>query len=173
MTAPFCGFEPCVSVSPQLSQTNFAQVCPGGSPSSCGTLGLAGTYPPVACRTIFKEVDWNSGALAHLFLRSASCPGFSWGQNLTNATTGGTVTWSYMAGSDVLYLDAKSLSLMFPGLGLSINNGSGPVTYNVIGVFPDLGYVTVNGTLQGTAGTVYSCSSSCTIGQAAFAWTAY
>jgi GDP-D-mannose dehydratase len=33
-------------------------------------------------------VDWNSGAQAHAFIRSASCPRYSWGQNLTDATVG-------------------------------------------------------------------------------------
>ena len=129
---------------------------------------------------MFKSVDWNSSALTHAFLRSASCPGYSWGQNLTNSTVGETVTWSYKGGSDVLYLDAMTLGWMFPGLGFSLNNGSGAVTYTVTGVYQDLGYVTVmnatsnNGApLVGTKTTVYSCASGCTIGQAPFSWTAY
>ena len=145
-----------------------------------GSLGSLGSYPPIACRTVFKSVDWNSGGLAHAFLRSASCPGYSWGQNLTDATVGETVTWSYKGQSDALYLDAKTLSFMFPGLGFSLDNGSGAITYTVTGVYPDLGYVTVmNATsnggspLTGNKTTVYSCSSSCTIVQAPFAWTAH
>jgi hypothetical protein len=89
-----------------------------------------------------------------------------------------------MAGSDVLYLDAKTLSWMFPGLGISIDNGGGAQPYIVTGVYPHLGYVTViwanasagssnAGYLQGTTLTNYSCASSCTIGQAAYSWTAY
>jgi hypothetical protein len=70
---------------------------------------------------------------------------------------------------------------MFPGLGISLNNGSGAQPYTVTGVYPFLGYVTViwagspgGGLLQGASpGTTYSCASSCTIGQAPFAWTAY
>ena len=47
-----------------------------------GSPGALGTYPPIACRTVFKSVDWNTAALPHLYLRSASCPGYSYGQNL-------------------------------------------------------------------------------------------
>ena len=173
LTSPFCGYEPCMWATPNLSPTMSALVS--------GTLGALGSYPPIACRTTFKSVDWNTTALAHLYLRSASCPGYSYGQNLTDTLVGERVTWSYEGGSDVLYLDAKTLGWMFPGLGISINNGSGAVDYTVTGVYPYYGYVTVMnatnnggvvvpgsvGPLVGTFGTIYSCSSSCTIGQVA------
>jgi hypothetical protein len=172
LTSDYCGYEPCPWTTPNLSPTLYSLVG--------GTLGALGTYPPIACRTVFKSVDWNTGSLSHLFLRSASCPGYSWGQKLTNSLVGGTLTWSYMAESDVLYLDVHTIWWMFPGLGISLDNGSGPQPYIVTGVYPYLGYVTViwagsnsGGGLQGTNGTVYSCSSSCTIGQAPFSWAAY
>jgi hypothetical protein len=69
---------------------------------------------------------------------------------------------------------------MFPGLGISIDNGRGAVSYIVTSVHPQLGYVTVmnatsnkGGPLAGDKTTVYSCSSGCTILQAPFSWTAY
>ena len=240
LVSPFCGYEPCPWTTPYLDPTRYN--------SFYTSLGALGTYPPVACRTVLKSVGWNSGSLTNIFWRSASCPGYSWGQNLIDTTvatataktdttgtisgtaltfsslssgtvaigqqvtgvgvtastyiTGGSgtnwtvnisqsvgpeqlsmynpVTWSYMGGSDVLYLDAKTLTFMFPGLGISINNGSNAVPYIVTGVYAQLGYVTVidaasnsGAPLQGTNGTVYSCSSSCTIGQASYAWTAH
>ena len=172
LTTEYCGYEPCPGTTPNLSPTLYALVS--------GRLGALGTYPPIACRTIFKSVDWNSGTLSHPFHRSASCPGYSWGQDLTDATVGETVTWSYMAGSDVLYLDAKTLGWMFPGLGISLDSGSGAQPYIITGVYPYLGYITViwagsnsGASLQGTARTVYSCSSGCSILQAPFAWTSY
>lgn len=174
LASPYCGFEPCPWTTPDLSPSIYASVS--------GALGAVGSYPPIACRTVFKSVDWNSGVLARGFLRSASCPGYSWGQSFTDATIGETVTWSYMGQSDTLYLDAKSLGWMFPGLGISLDNGSGAVPYIVTGVYPQLGYVTVSysgnnypsdGPLAGTSGTVYSCSSGCTIFQAPFSWSAY
>lgn len=61
------------------------------------SMGALGTYPPIACRTVFKAVDWNSGAVTPpstagggIFKRSASCPGYSYGQNLTTTTLGAT-----------------------------------------------------------------------------------
>jgi hypothetical protein len=179
LTTDYCGYEPCVGSAPNLSPTLYALVS--------GPLGRLGSYPPIACRTVFKSVDWDTGVVTPpstvgggIFLRSASCPGYSWGQSLTNSTIGGTVTWSYMGQSDDLYLDATSLSWMFPGLGISINNGSGSQPYIVTEVYPLFGYVTViwagsnsGGGLQGSQGQIYSCASSCTIGQAPFEWTAY
>lgn len=153
------------------------------------SLGAPSTHPPIPCRTVFKSLDWNTATPAaggKLWLRSASCPGWSWGQNLMDTTIGPTVRWSYMARSSALYLDANTLSYMFPGLGISIDNGSGAEPYTVTGVYPYLGYVTViwagsNGGntggnspgLQGNNDQIYSCSSGCTIGQAPFAWMAY
>lgn len=183
----FCGFEPCPSLTPNISDeaAGFASVCPSaslsGSTYTCSALGSLGSYPPVPCRTFFALVDWNTGSLPNSRVRSASCPGWSWGQNLTNATTGGTVTWAYKGQSDVLYIDSKSMTFMFPGLNIILPDPtSGNDNYIVTGVFADLGYVTViaansnNGApLAGTKTTVYSCSSSCTIGQNAFAWSAY
>jgi hypothetical protein len=225
-------------------------------------MGL-GSYPPIACRTVFKSVDWNTPAITPpsttgggIFKRSASCPGYSYGQNLTTATLGATTNavvtgtiangsggsgnilnvsavtsgtlhvgdsltgtgvptgehiiqqssgtaggigtylvsentniasetltdpvaaWAYEAGSDVLYLDATTMQWMFPGLGISINNGSGAQPYIVTGVYPYLGYVTViwaaNNAGAGLQGSgINGCTSGCTIGQAPFAWTAY
>ena len=175
LTTPYCGYEPCPWTTPNLTPATYATI---------NALGTLGSYPPVACRTIFKSVDFNTGALTNLFLRSASCPGYSYGQVLNTAAVGETLTWSYMGGSDALYLDADTLEYMFPGLGISLTvsgvNGGSPVNYTVTGVFAALGYVTVmdathnsGGPLEGTGGTVYSCASSCTIGQAPYAWTAY
>jgi hypothetical protein len=78
------------------------------------------------------------------------------------------------------------MAWMFPGLGISINNGESTQPYTVTGVYPYLGYVTViwagsnignaggnSPGLQGNNDQVYSCSSGCTIGQAPFAWMAY
>jgi len=262
IASPFCGAEPCPWVTPNLSQSLLALVCPGGNITSCGKLPTFRSYFPIACRTVFKSVDWNTGGVSPssapstLYLRSNSCPGYSWGQNITDATvsaykdafgladagftgsisgtvltvssgtgisvgdylsdngignvmsgtyvTGGSgtswtvntsqsvvreamyatkpVAWSHIGKSPVLYLDTSTLSLMFPGLGFTLDSGdgSGAIPYIVTGVYEDLGYVTViradqnaGGLLAGNTTQVYSCTSSCTIGQASFSWTAY
>ena len=259
IASPFCGAEPCPGMTPNLSASLLALICPGGNIASCGALPTFRNYFPIACRTVFKSVDWNTGGVppssapSTLYLRSNSCPGYSWGQNISDATvsaykdaygladagftgsisgtaltvnsgtgiavgdylsgagvtagtyfTGGSgtswtvnhsqtvgseamyatkpVTWSHIGKSPVLYLDASTLSLMFPGLGFTLDSddGSGVIPYIVTGVYEDLGYVTViradqnaGGLLAGNTTQVYSCTSSCTIGQASFSWTAY
>lgn len=100
--------------------------------------------------------------------------------------TAPSVTWAYSGRSSDLYLDATTMQWMFPGLGFTLDNGGGAQPYTVTGVYPYLGYVSViwagaasgldgtgAGNLAGTQGTIYSCSSSCTIGQASFTWSAY
>jgi hypothetical protein len=71
---------------------------------------------------------------------------------------------------------------MFPGLGFSLNSGdgSGVLPYIVTGVYEDLGYVTViradqsaGDLMPGNTTQVYSCTSTCTIGQAPFSWRTY
>jgi hypothetical protein len=266
IASPFCGAEPCPWALPNLSATMLALVCPGGNIASCGALPTFKDYFPVACRSVFKSVDWNTGTVTvpgttggGIFLRSASCPGYSWGQNITDASvssykiavgtpaarftgsisgttltvssgtgiavgdylsdngagkvtagtyiTGGSgtswtvnnpqtvsseamyatnpVTWSHIGKSPVLYLDASTLSLMFPGLGFSLDSGdgSGSLTFTVTGVYEDLGYVSVlgsnhdnyayGGLLPGNTTQVYSCTTACTIGQAPFSWKTY
>src|SRR5262249_52600032 len=149
-----------------------------------GTLGALATYPPIDCQTIYRNASaWNSGSITHLYARSASCPGYSWGQNLTNSLVGGTISWHYVHGSTQLYLDSKTMQWMFPGLVLKLPDSVNPtIPYEVINVHPELGYVTVmdvasaaGAALQGTGyPTVNSCNSgSCTIGQAAYSWTQY
>lgn len=182
-----CGVEPCPWITPNISDQGggFASVCPSaslsGSSYTCSALGSLGSYAPVPCRAFYALVDWNTSSLPNSRVRSASCPGWSWGQNLTNATTGGTVTWLYKGQSDALYIDSKSMTFMFPGLNIVLPDPtSGNDNYIVTGVFADLGYVTViaastgsGAPLAGVKTTVYSCSSSCTIGQNAFVWSAY
>jgi hypothetical protein len=172
LAVPFRGYRPAEGQAPNLSPDLYALVS--------GALGDLGTYPPIDCETIYHSIAHDSGALAHIHVRSASCPGYSWGQNLTDTLVGETVTWSYMGQSTALYLDAKTLSWMFPGLGLTIPGSFNADPYIVTGVYPQLGYVTVidaaanmGAPLQGDKATVYSCATGCSIGQAAYSWTAY
>jgi hypothetical protein len=81
--------------------------------------------------------------------------------------------------------DANTLNAVFPGLGITLDNSSGPVHYIVTGVYPwtsldggtHRGYFTVfrptaaynaaNPCLAGTTTTVYTGT---TIGQDSFNW---
>jgi hypothetical protein len=92
------------------------------------------------------------------------------------------VTWRHIGLSPVLYLDANTLSLMFSGLGFTLDSGDGrrALPYIVTGVYENLGYVTVmaanqrpGGLLAGNTTTVYSCASDCAIAQAPFSWSTY
>jgi hypothetical protein len=66
---------------------------------------------------------------------------------------------------------------MFPGLGITLDNGSGPVHYIVTGVYPwtsldavfrpTAAYNAANPCLAGTTTTVYTGT---TIGQDSFNW---
>ena len=89
----------------------------------------------------YSVLDWNSGALSHLFAVSAHSF-FSYGQDLTTANVPG-LHWSYTGKSFVVNLDANSASWMFPGLVIGLDNGDGNQNYMVTGVEPGLGYVTV------------------------------
>jgi hypothetical protein len=172
---PYNGFKPATGVHPNLIPSIYSLVS--------GTLGPLGSYPPIDCQTIYSSVDANAGALTHLYLRSASCPGYSWGQNLNDGLVGETVQWSYKGASPVLYLDSKTILWMFPGLAFKLLGGtgdgsSGTDTYIVTSVYPQLGYITAVditslGPLPGTKTTIYSCSRSCIIGQATYSWTQY
>jgi hypothetical protein len=83
----------------------------------------------------------------------------------------------------MLRLDSTTIKWMFPGMGFELSGGTGDGSggldkYVVTGVYPQLGYVTAFDTtadtaLPGKKNTVYACSSSCAIKQAAYAWKAY
>jgi hypothetical protein len=172
ISGPYCGYRPCPWTMPALP--------PGLYSSVSGALGPLGSYPLINCETVYRSVDWNSGALAHLYLRSASCPGMSYGQDLTSALVGGTISWSSKGQTNVVYLDAKSLSWMRAGLGIGLPDPkSGTDWYVVTGVYPTLGYITVvyantNSGSVGLAGAkamVYSGGSP--ISQKAYSFTAY
>jgi hypothetical protein len=174
---PFYGYHPAPGQIPNLIPDTYSLVS--------GTLGALGTYPPIDCQSIFQSVGWNSGALGHHFAHSASCPSWSWGQNLTDTLVGEMVKWSYKGQSAMLYLDTKTLNWMFPGLAFQLSGGTGDGSngtdkYIVTGVYPELGYVTaidttnaIGAPLPGNRTIVYSCSSSCTIKQAAYSWTQF
>ena len=86
-----------------------------------GSLPALGYYPVIDGSTIYSVLDWNTGARNHLFARSAHSF-FSYGQNLTTSNVSG-LSWSYVGQSFVLQLDSNTLSWMFNGLNIGLNNG--------------------------------------------------
>jgi hypothetical protein len=184
LTTPWHGYRPAQGQIPNLSPDIYALVS--------GALGSLGSYPPIDSETIYRSVVLNLGTLTSHFLRSHHEPGWSWGQDLNDTSVGETVTWSYKGQSAMLYLSAKTLSWIFPGLSFQLSGGMGDGSagadhYIVTGVYPQLGYITaidvtvkasgnpnaVGAPLPGASTTVYSCSSSCAIKQAPYRWRSY
>jgi hypothetical protein len=146
----YCGNEPCPWAVPNLSPTLFGLVCPGtisggatqAAAITCsGSLGALGTYPPIPCRTVFKSVDWNTtahtapgnGAAGPLFRRSASCPGWSYGQNLTDsvvapaaAVINGSISTS---GSPITWNTSTAVNMSFSNNSLTATQSGAPYTY--------------------------------------------
>jgi hypothetical protein len=166
----YCGDEPCPWATPNLSPSLFSLVCPGtisggtsvGAAVSCsGSLGYLGTYPPVACRTVFKSLDWNTNvdtapgnsATGPVFRRSASCPGWSYGQDITTGTVGGGPIQGQLYGS----ISGTTLTVQFMWTG-SISVGD----YIVGPGIPTGTLITALGTGSGGAGT-YALNSSVSI----------
>lgn len=176
LTVPHFGYYPAPGAQPTLTPDIYSLV-------TAGSLGALGTYPPISCRTLYGLPGWSSAAMTAEIARSASCPGYSWGKTLNDAAVGGTVTWSHKGQSSVLFLDANTLGWLASGFSFTLDSGdgNGVQTYLVTGVYPGMTspYATVikitgvlaNGTLTGTKTSNYSCSSTCSLGQIAFAWS--
>jgi hypothetical protein len=170
LSSPFIGFYPAPWTHPRLTPSDITTLT--------GSLGALSSYPIIAGNTIYSQLDWNTGAATYLFARSAHI-GFSYGQNLTTSNITG-LSWSYDGQSFVVSLDATSIQYMQAGLEIGLNNGSGSEPYIVTGVFPGLGYITVqqssNNTtccgnaLAGTKGTTYTGT---TVGQESYSITQY
>jgi hypothetical protein len=166
---------PCQGYFPAPNQT--PRILPSQLPT--GALGALGSYPLINGGTIYSVVDWNSGALTNLHARSAHSF-YSYGQNLTTTNVTG-LSWSYKPGGAWVYVDANTMKYMFNGLGITLNSGSGagPKPYVVTGVYPGLGYITVQQTstnsqtngLEGASNTTVYTGTLIT--QQAYAWTQY
>jgi hypothetical protein len=105
---------------------------------------------------------------------SSNHQGFSYGYNLTT-TNVPNLMWRYIAGSLTVYCNLELVKLLFPGLFVAFNNGSGVGAYRmIVDVYPHYSYsqggslpwfvvAPVRGSnagLEGTVGTVYTSSGS-------------
>jgi hypothetical protein len=105
---------------------------------------------------------------------SSNHQGFSYGFNLTT-TNVPNLKWRYIGGSLTVYCNLELIFLIFPGLYVAFNNGSGVGAYRmVVDVYPHYSYsqggslpwfvlAPVRGSssgLEGTAGTVYTSTGS-------------
>lgn len=179
---PYHGFFPAFYTTPRLTPTMYTALA-----SIAGT--ALGTYPLIDGRTIYSVVDWNSGTLTHAFARSAH-KFFSYGLDLTTSNVSG-LNWNYKGQTFFVYVDpatdtgGNTIGWLIPGLGITLDNGTGAHHYIVTGTYPGLNYFTVmdgevntaNYTpMVGTKTVVYSCPGDCPatkIGQDAYSWTQY
>ncbi len=83
---------------------------------------------------------------------------YTYGQNLTTSNVP-SLSWSYKGKSFVVNVNDQTL--LFPGLGIILNDGSSDVDYIITGCYPSLGYITVasgddpgTGRLSGTKTSV-------------------
>ena len=78
----------------------------------------------------------------------------SYGQGLTTSNVP-TISLSWEGQSPVVLADVGTLALMYPGLGILLNNGSGDVRYIVNGVYP---YVSLDGGTHAGYFTVFDAA---------------
>ena len=185
-SVPFFGWYPAPGSTPRLSTSQLSTLSgtlPSISPTSV-------SYPLLNGNSIYQIVNMDGtitstgctggtgSATSCLFAKSAHT-GYSYGQNLTTSNVSG-LSWSYKGQGFWVYMDANSLSMMFAGLVIGLNNGSSTQYVTVTGVYPNAckagvctiynGYVTVSALLQGTKTTVYTGNE---IYQQAYAITQY
>ncbi len=138
--------HPCITGS-QL--TTLAGALPAWTNSS-GNITFG--YPFLYGGQIYSVCDWYLGTQTH-YLFESTHHFYSLGQNITT-TNVPTLSWSYKGQGAFVYADAVTLSVMFPGLGVILNDGSSDIQYIVTGVWPTLGYFSV---CVATARTEASC----------------
>jgi hypothetical protein len=98
-------------------------------------------YPFLYGGQVYNVCDWYVGTQTHYQFESTH-HFYSIGQNLTTTNVSG-LSWSYKGQGAWVYADAKTLQIMFPGLGVILNDGSSDIQYLVTGVWPSLGYFSV------------------------------
>lgn len=147
-SVPYLGFRPAPWTMPRITSAVYA---------SWRALGTIGGYLNANGNTFYSILDplgLNQGQIvqsAHQF--------DSYGQTL-NVGNIPTINLSWRGQSFAVLADAGTLSFVYPGLGVLLDNGGGNVRYIVTGVFPQVtldggthpGYFTVmNATTDGVS----------------------
>lgn len=127
-----------------VSQSTIgSETMTSGVPAFTDASALA--YPLIAGNTIYSVADALGAPVTNPFVK-ASFRGYSYGQNLTTSNvTSPALAWSYQGQSNVVAVN--NINRLFQGLGVYLDpgNGDGPQWYNVTGIWPNLGYITVIG----------------------------
>lgn len=135
--SPSWGWRPAPWASPAITPADLATI--SGALPAINTNSV--NYPlvwggqPYSVSLVNAPTGVNYGKRfysAHSF--------YSYGQDLTT-TVIPALSWSYRGKSFAVYLNDQRM--LFPGLGLVLNDGSSDILYVVTGCYPGLGYVTV------------------------------
>jgi len=178
---PYLGFRPAPWSTPRIQGADYTTLL------NVAGQGL-GSYPAVSGDTLYSILDnqnggGNTSPAVGKFVQSAHI-GFSYGQNLTTSNVSG-LSWSYVGQSCFVAADQNTLNTVWPGLGITLNNGGGPVHYIVIGINRHLsldggthpGYFIIykpnwgvfgGNCGAGTSGTTFTGTA---IGQDPYAWS--
>ena len=142
-------------------------------PSSAWQVSYHISYPLMYGGVTYRVCDINLSSQTHYAYMSTNL-GWSYFQNLTT-TNVPNLSWTGNDGVPVIFMNNEALELMFPGLVITLS-GTGPCaghtnTMVVMGVFPDLGYITALNTTGGggrftPVWGINNCTGT-TIGQAA------
>lgn len=134
--SPMQGIRPAPWATPGVTVAQAAMLAGTLPPLTLpGSGSINVQYPLLWGGQVYRLQDWYLG-LQPSYQLASSHHFYSYGQALP-------VSWSHIGQSSFLYVN--DTRLLFPGLGIQIDNGdgSGPLLYLVTGVYPQMGYVTV------------------------------
>jgi hypothetical protein len=131
-----------LALHPGGTAVNFSSAGTGTITCTAPVRDALGNYPGINGMTNYSVLDWNipvgtGGGLPFNAGRFVSSAHYfdSYGVNLTTGNVP-TLGWTYQGGSWVVLLDQGSLKWVYPGLGITLNNGGGPTQYIITGVWP-------------------------------------
>lgn len=145
----FWGYRPAHNTTPVVRATAafYSGALPAMSGGNCYDILYGGQR--------YGQYDYYTGSRPNYNLIS-NHHGYSYGQNITTANCPG-LSWSYKARSFCVYMteNSNTLCYIFPGLTVSLNDGTNDCLYVVTGVFLDLGYFTVKAWPGGGSPNLY------------------
>ncbi len=175
-SSPQWGWRPAPFSAPAIAP---AQLTTLGSLPTISYSGGSFTidYPVIWGGQIYKLWDWYTGVQAGGYQFISNHHFYSYGQNLTTSNVP-NLAWNYKGQSFAVNCNDECLRIVFPGLGMKLNDGSSDVLYMTTGVYPGLGYFTVTGAQSITdnsrlSGTKTSTITGTTIKQEAYSITQF
>lgn len=168
---PMIGWRPTPWSRPNIDPSHIAALM--SLPAITFDVAWHVDYPLMWGGQIYGTWAWQqaAGENYEVFSRHSF---YTYGQDLTTTNVSG-LSWSYKGQTTLVYANASALSILFPGLGVKLFDGSSDILYIVTGIYPALGYFTVargdnadGGVLSGNKTTIFT---GFTIKQEPFALT--